>query len=78
MSTPTVRLPDALKKTIDELAASEGCSVSQFLAGTAGEQLVVVMTMDYPRRGSAAGCREDFDNYLNAVPNATSAPGDEL
>jgi predicted transcriptional regulator len=78
MSTLTVQLPDGLKKNIEELAAREGYSVSQFLASAAGEKLAVVMTMDYLRREAAAGRREDFEKYLAAVPEAPPLPGDEL
>jgi hypothetical protein len=78
MSTLTIELPESLKKTIEELAEREGYSVSQFLASAAGEKLAVVMTMDYLRRESAAGRREDFDKYLAAVPGAPPVAGDEL
>jgi uncharacterized protein (DUF1778 family) len=78
MSTLTVQLPESLKKTIEDLAAREGYSVSQFLASAAGEKLAVVMTMDYLRREAAAGRREDFEKYLAAVPDAPPQPGDEL
>ena len=78
MSTLTVQLPESLKKTIEDLAAREGYSVSQFLASAAGEKLAVVMTMDYLRREAAAGRREDFERYLAAVPDVPPQPGDEL
>jgi hypothetical protein len=77
MSTLTIQLPESLKKTIEELAAREGYSVSQFLASAAGEKVAAVMTMDYLRREAAAGRREDFDKYLAAVPNVPPIPGDE-
>ena len=78
MSTLTIQLPESLKKTIEALAAREGYSVSQFLASAAGEELAVVLTMDYLRREAAAGRREDFEKYLAAVPDAPPQPGDEL
>jgi predicted transcriptional regulator len=78
MRTLTIELPESLKKTIEELAAREGYSVSQFLASAAGEKLAVVMTMDYLRREAAAGRREDFEKYLSTVPDALPLPGDEL
>ncbi|HWF19767.1 MAG TPA: ribbon-helix-helix protein, CopG family [Verrucomicrobiae bacterium] len=77
MSTLTIQLPDSLKKTIEELAAREGYTVSQFLASAAGEKLAVVLTMDYLRREAAAGRREDFDKYLAAIPDVPPLPGDE-
>lgn len=78
MSTLTIQLPESLKTTIEELAAREGYTVSQFLASAAGEKLAVVMTMDYLRREAAAGRREDFEKYLAAVPTVPPLPGDEL
>jgi predicted transcriptional regulator len=78
MSTLTVQLPESLKKRIEDLAAREGYSVSQFLASAAGEKLAVVLTMDYLRREAAAGRREDFEKYLASVPDVPPQPGDEL
>jgi hypothetical protein len=70
MSALAIELPESLKKTIEELAACEGYSVSQSLASAAGENLAALMTMDYLRREAAAGRREDFEKYLAAVPEA--------
>jgi len=61
MSTLTIELPDSLKESIEELAAKEGYSISQFMASADGEKLAVMMTMDYLRREAASGRREDFD-----------------
>ena len=78
MSTLTIQLPESMKKTIEDLAAKEGYSISQFLVSAAGEKLAVVLTMDYLRREAAAGRREDFEKYLAAVPDAPPQTGDEL
>ncbi len=78
MSELTIQLPESLKRNIEEIAAREGYSVSQFLASAAGEKLAVVMTMDYLRREAAAGRREDFEKYLAASPDVPPLPGDEL
>lgn len=78
MSTLTIELPDSLKKSIEELAAKEGYSVSQFLASAAGGKLAVVLTVDYLRREAASGRREDFEHYLEAVPDAVPAEDDRL
>jgi hypothetical protein len=69
MSTLTIQLPESLKRNIEALAAKEGYTVSQFLASADGEKLAVVLTMDYLRREAAAGRREDFEKYLEAVPD---------
>lgn len=78
MSTMTIQLPESLKKSIEELAAREGYSVSQFLASAAGEKLAVMLTMDYLRREAEAGRREDFDRYLAAVPDVPATDDDRL
>ena len=78
MSTLTFQLPESVKKTIEDLAAREGYSVSQFLASAASEKLAVMLTMDYLRREAAAGRREDFEKYLASVPDAPPELGDEL
>lgn len=78
MSTVTIELPDSLKRSIEELAAREGYSVSQFLASAAGEKLAVMLTMDYLRREAALGRREDFERYLNAVPDVAHAEDDRF
>ena len=75
MSTLTIQLPESLRKTIEDLAAREGYSVSQFLACAAGEKLAVVMTMEYLRREAALGRREDFEKYLAASPKVPPMPG---
>jgi hypothetical protein len=78
MSTITIQIPDSLKKSIEALAASEGYTVSQFLASAAGEKLAVMMTMDYLRREAALGRREDFEHYLSSVPDAEPLESDRL
>jgi hypothetical protein len=78
MSTLTVQLPDSLRKQIEALAEKEGFSVSQFLASAAGEKLAVMLTMDYLRRESSAGRREDFEKYLAAVPDIPPDKNDQV
>ena len=78
MSILTVELPDSLKQSIEEIAAREGYSVSQFLVSAAGEKLAAMATMYYLRREAAAGRRADFERYLNAVPDVAPAEGDPV
>ena len=78
MSTLTIEIPDSLKESIEELAAKEGYSISQFLASAAGEKLAAMMTMDYLRREAASGRREDFDRYLASVPSITPPESDRF
>lgn len=78
MSTLTVELPESLKQSIEALAAAEGYTVSQFMASAAGEKLAVVLTMDYLRREANAGRRDDFEKYLEAVPDVAPPENDRV
>jgi len=52
--------------------------VSQFLASAAGEKLAVLMTIDYLKREAASGRREDFEHYLEAVPDTAPQENDRI
>lgn len=69
MSTMTIEIPESLRKRIEELAAREGYTVSQFLASAAEEKLSAVISMDSLRREAEAGRRSNFDHFLAAVPD---------
>jgi hypothetical protein len=78
MTWLTIQLPQSLKKRIENLAAKEGYTVSQFLASAASEKLAVVMTVDYLRREAAVGRSEDFDKFLTAVSDVPPPKLDRL
>ena len=78
MSTVTIQISDSLKKSIEELAAQEGYSVSQFLASAAGEKVAAIKTVDYLKAEGAKGRREDFERFLAAAPNVPPAENDHL
>ena len=71
-------MPELLEKTIEALAAKEGCSVSQFFARAAGEKLAAVLTMDNLRREANAGRREDFEKYLASAPDVAPPQNNRL
>lgn len=68
MNELTIRLPESLQRSISALAEREGYSVDQFLASAAAEKLASIMTVDYLRREAAEARREDFEQFLAAVP----------
>ena len=78
MGRLNIEIPDSLEQSIEDLAAKEGYSLSQFFASAAGEKLAVMMTIEYLKREAASGRREDFDRYLNAVPDVPSQENDQL
>ena len=77
MSAVTIEIPDSLKKSIEELAAREGYSISQFFASAAGEKLAVIKTVDYLKSEAAKGRRESFEKFLAAVPNTPASAIDQ-
>ena len=78
MISLTIELPDSLKNSIEALAAKEGYTVNQFVASAAAEKLAVMTTLDYLRREAALGRREDFERYLQAVPDVPPSEADRI
>ncbi|MBK6636168.1 MAG: toxin-antitoxin system HicB family antitoxin [Rhodocyclaceae bacterium] len=75
MTALTVRLPNSVHAKIRELAARDEISVNQFIASAAAEKLASMLTLDYLRQEAACGRRQDFEHYLNAVPDAPDDVG---
>lgn len=69
MTALTVRLPNSVHTKIRELAARDEISVNQFIASAAAEKMASMLTLDYLRQEAAQGRRQDFEHYLNAVPD---------
>jgi len=69
MTALTVRLPNSVHAKIRELAARDEISVNQFIASAAAEKLASMLTLNYLRQEAAQGRRQDFERYLNAVPD---------
>lgn len=69
MTALTVRLPNSVHAKIRELAARDEISVNQFIASAAAEKLASMLTLDYLRQEATQGRRQDFERYLNAVPD---------
>jgi HicB family. len=69
MTALTVRLPNSVHAKIRELSARDEISVNQFIASAAAEKLASMMTLDYLRQEAAQGRRQDFERYLEAIPD---------
>lgn len=78
MTALTVRLPNSVHQKVKELALRDDISVNQFIAAAVSEKMASVMTLDYLKSEAAQGKRSDFDRYMNAIPDAPVAQGDEL
>ncbi len=70
MSAVTVELPNSLHKKLEELAEKEGFSLEQFLASAAAEKLSVMLQTEFLDREARLGTREDFEKFLQAIPDA--------
>ena len=78
MTALTVRLPNSVHQKVKELALRDEISVNQFIAAAVSEKMASVMTLDYLKLEAAKGSRSDFDRFMNLVPNAPIAEGDDL
>jgi uncharacterized protein (DUF1778 family) len=78
MSTLTVRLPESLHAKIKELAQSEGISINQFLVVAAAEKMSALLTEDYLVQEAKKGRREDFERFMQKVPDVEPAEYDRL
>ena len=78
MTALTVRLPNSVHQKVKELALRDEISVNQFIAAAVSEKMASVMTLDYLKLEAAKGSRSDFDRFMNLVPRAPIAEGDEL
>ncbi len=77
MTALTVRLPNSAHQKVRELALRDEISVNQFIAAAVSEKMASVMTLDHLKLEAAKGSRSDFDRFMNLVPNAPIAEGDE-
>jgi hypothetical protein len=78
MNALTVQFPESLHRAIRELAEQEGYSIDQFLASAAAEKLAALKTVDYLRREAAQARREDFEQFLAAVPHREPIETDRM
>ena len=78
MSTLTVRLPESLHAKIKELAKAEGISINQFLVVAAAEKMSALLTEDFLEKEAKQGKREDFERFLEKVPDVEPEPYDRL
>ena len=78
MPLVTLQLPDSLHRGIQELAAKDGYSMTQFLITAAAEKLSAIATEDYLTERAKRADLAAFDRILAQVPNVKPDEGDEL
>ena len=78
MTALTVRLPNSVHESIKLLARKDGIFVNPFIASAAAEKMASVQTFDYMSREAASGMHEDFEQFLNLVPNVPAQLGNKI
>lgn len=77
-TTFTVRVPNSVHESTKVLARQDGISVNQFIASATAEKMASFQTLDDLRREAALGKREDFERFLQVVPDGAPVAGDEI
>jgi hypothetical protein len=78
MTALTIRLPNSIHESIKALALKDGISVNQFIASAAAEKMASFQTLDYLRNEAALGQRQDFEQFLQFVPDVPAQTDDAL
>jgi len=78
MTALTIRLPNAVRQKVKELAQGDDISVNQFIASAVSEKMASVITLDYLKAEAVKGTRRDFDHFLGLIPSASVMVGDEV
>lgn len=78
MTSVSLQLPDSLHRGIQELAAKDGYSMTQFLITAAAEKLSALATEDYLTERAKRADMAAFDQIMAQVPNVKPDEGDEM
>lgn len=78
MTSVSLQLPDSLHRGIQELAAKDGYSMTQFLITAAAEKLSAIATGDYLTERANRADLAAFDRVMEQVPQVKPDEGDEL
>ena len=72
-------LPISLKETVARLAREDGVSLNQWIATAVAQKIGAVETAeDFFARRATRVTPEDLLRHLDAAPNTSPAPGDEM
>jgi len=78
MSTISLDLPASIQRHIDEIAANEGVSISQFITTAVVEKVSAITTEDYLQARAAKADLGVFRDILAKTPSREPLEGDEL
>jgi hypothetical protein len=78
MNTLTIRIPEAVRAEVEEIAERDGITVDEFIARAAEEKVNARKGFENLERLAAQANRADWDFVLSRVPARPPLPGDEL
>jgi hypothetical protein len=78
MSTLTIRIPEAVRVQVAEIAERDGITVEEFISTAAEEKLKARKDFEYLERLASKANRADWDYVMSRVPDRPPLPGDEL
>lgn len=77
MSAITIEIPNSILKKVEELAASGGFSLEQFVASATSEKLDAMLA-DYLESESRQGSRAAFERVMASVPDVEPIHPDDV
>ncbi len=78
MSTVSAKIPNSIRRQLDELAEREGVSVDQLVAAAVVEKTSALMTLGYLEARGSRGSWGKFDAAMASVPDVEPEDRDRL
>jgi predicted transcriptional regulator len=78
MSAITVEIPDSVREALDATGRREHKSAEQVASESLARIVQAQQQLDYLAERARRGRREDFDSFLDKVPDAPPQPNDKL
>lgn len=77
MSVVSVEIPNSILSKVEELAASGGFSLEQFIASATSEKLDAMLE-DFLESESRMGSREAYEQFLTSAPDVEPSHPDDV
>lgn len=78
MNDLSIKFPNALYKTLQDLAQQDGISIDQFIASAVAEKISALTTETYLQSLATKADRSEYDAILANVPDVPPEPYDRL
>ena len=78
MKTMSLRMPDYLKKAVNDICANEKISLNQFIINALSEKVSALQTLDIIEKKAKRASKESFLEALSKVPSVEPEEEDRL